>query len=88
MDALADRLDGRRARPLPDLARLLEGLDALVPPEGERDAARDGAVAVRIAERDHVAIAATVVREVAVLQAEVDSALAMRPVDTAHSVAA
>lgn len=82
MDSLADRLDGRPARPLPDLARLLEHVDALVPPEVEGEAPpRDGAAAVRIVERDHVAIAATVVREVAVLQADVDSALAIRPVE-------
>jgi multidrug resistance protein MdtO len=82
MDSLADRLDGRPARPLPDLARLLDEVDALVPPEGEGEApARDGAAAVRIVERDHVAIAATVVREVAVLQADVDAVLAMRRVE-------
>jgi multidrug resistance protein MdtO len=82
MDSLADRLDGRPARPLPDLARLLDDVDALVPPEEDVGvAARDGAAAVRIVERGHVAIAATVVREVAVLQADVDAALAIRPVE-------
>jgi multidrug resistance protein MdtO len=82
MHSLADRLDGRPARPLPDLTRLLDDVDALVPPEGDVGAAaRDGAAAVRIVERDHVAIAATLVREIAVLQADVDAALAIRPVE-------
>jgi multidrug resistance protein MdtO len=80
MDSLADRLDGRPARPLPDLARLLDDADALVPLD-DGAAARDHAAAVRIVERDHVAIAATLVREVDVLQADVDSALAIRPVE-------
>src|SRR4029450_8819229 len=63
MHSLADRLDGRPARPLPDPARPLEHADALVPPEREGAApARGGAAAVRIAERDHVAIARTRLR--------------------------
>jgi multidrug resistance protein MdtO len=79
LDALADRLDRRRGRPLPDLTRQLDALEALVPHGEEGLSAHDGATLLRRAERDHVAIARSVVHEVELLRSEVDSALAVRP---------
>ena len=79
LDALAERIDRRPPRPVPDLAQRLDALEALTPPADESDAADDGATLVRRAERDHVAIARSVVREVGLLEADVAAALAIRP---------
>jgi len=79
LDALAERIDRRPVRPLPDLARRLDALEALTLPADESAAADDGATLVRRAERDHVAMARSVVREVGLLEADVDAALAFRP---------
>ena len=79
LDALAERIDRRPVRPLLDLARRLDALEALTLPADESAAADDGATLVRRAERDHVAMARSVVREVGLLEADVDTALAFRP---------
>ncbi len=79
LDALAERIDRRPARPLPDLARRLDALEALTPSADESFAADDGATVVRRAQRDHVVMARGVVREVSLLEADVDAALAIRP---------
>jgi hypothetical protein len=79
LDALAERIDRRPVRPLPDLARRLDALEALTLPADESAAADGGATLVRRAERDHVAMARGVVREVGLLEADVDAALAFRP---------
>ena len=78
LETLADRLERRPAEALPDLMRCLADLDALIPREEQTPAARHGAIAVRVAERDHTAIARGLVREVAALQESIDSSLAVR----------
>ncbi len=78
LDALARRLELGPPEELPDLAGRLAALEALTPPVGGGPLVRDGAVAVRVAERDHVAIARGLVHEVAVLQKSIDAALAVR----------
>jgi hypothetical protein len=78
LDTLAERLERQATSPTPDLARRLDALEALIPPDDERMSAHDAAVVVRRAERDHVAIARTLVQEVAPLHETIDSALAVR----------
>ena len=56
----------------------LGALEALIPSEDFVPAPRDAAIAVRVAERDHAAIARGLVREVAALQASIDASLAVR----------
>jgi multidrug resistance protein MdtO len=76
LDALAGRLEGGSAEELPDLAGRFGALETLIPSVGEEPSTHDAAVAVRVAERDHVAIARGLVHEVFVLQDGIYSALA------------
>ena len=85
MDALADRLDGRPARALPSLAERLAAVDRLIRLEAGTPATGGGLGAVQTAERDHVAIAANLVREVELLREEVDSALTVRAAGGLHA---
>ncbi len=78
LEALADRIDRRPVRPLPDLPSRLAALEALVPPEESESSRRGSAVAARVAARDHVAIARDLVRQVALLGEAVDAAAASR----------
>ena len=79
LDALANRLERLPAGRLPDLTRRLSALEVLIPAEEPTVATYDGAIGVRVAERDHTAIARGLVREVVALQESIDSALAVRP---------
>jgi uncharacterized membrane protein YccC len=79
LESLAGRLGGRGARPLPDLAGRLAALEALVPPEGGEPPAVAGAVALGVAERDHVAIARHLVEQLAILGEAIDAASRVRP---------
>jgi hypothetical protein len=79
LETLANRLERLPAGRLPDLARRLSALEALVPAGAPTLATYDGAIGVRVAERDHTAIARGLVREVAALEESIDSALAVRP---------
>jgi hypothetical protein len=79
LEALANRLERLPAGSLPDLARRLSALEALIPAEEPTLATYDGAIGVRVAERDHTAIARGLVREVVALEESIGSALAVRP---------
>ena len=79
LETLANRLEHLPAGSPPDLARRLSALEALVPAGAPTLATYDGAIGVRVAERDHTAIARGLVREVAALEESIDSALAVRP---------
>jgi multidrug resistance protein MdtO len=78
LEALANRLERRPADALPDLTRCLAELEALIPQEEQTPAARNGAIAVQVAERDHAGIARGLVREVAALQESIDASLMVR----------
>jgi hypothetical protein len=78
LEALANRLERRPADALPDLTQRLADVEALIPRGEETLAGHDGAIAVRVAERDHTAIARGLVREVAALRESIDSSLAVR----------
>jgi hypothetical protein len=80
LDALADRLDGKPRRAGPDLAQQLAALEAHYLPEETEAAIPEGATLVRRVTRDHVAIARGLVREVALLETEVNAAMMIRPV--------
>jgi len=79
LDALADRLDGKPRQALPDLARRFATLEALYPLDEAGTPIQGGAILVRRAARDHIAIARGLVREVSLLEAEVDAAQSIRP---------
>lgn len=79
LEALANRLERLPAGRLPDLTRRLSALEVLIPAEEPTLATYDGAIGVRVAERDHTAIARGLVREVVALQESIDSALVVRP---------
>ncbi len=78
LETLADRLERRPAEALPDLTQRLAALEALIPRGEQTLTAHDGAIAVRVAERDHTAIARGLVREVTALQESIDSSLVVR----------
>ena len=79
LDALADRLDGKPRQALPDLDQRLRAAEALYPADETGAPIQDGEVMVRHTVRDHIAIARGLVREVSLLEAEVDAAAAIRP---------
>lgn len=77
LEALADRLEGRPAPALPDLARRLAALEALIPADLVARP-QDAALAVRVAERDHTALARSLVREIAALEESIEAARGVR----------
>jgi hypothetical protein len=68
LDALADYIDRRRGGPLPDLAARLVEVDARVESLATTTGAGDSLVSAYVAERDHLALARELVRQVTILR--------------------
>src|SRR5262249_40144010 len=78
LEALAERLERRSERELPDLQERLAALEALIPSEESDAALGDASATVRVAAHDHAAIVRDLVKEVGLLREGIDAVVARR----------